>query len=251
MKKTLKNKLLIFIPGYNVENTVKDAINSVLDLNIGQILYVDNNSTDSSLNIVNSIKNKLQKDNLDIIKNSKNLGYGGSQKIAFEYAYKNNYKYLIEFASDLQYPYENITELYKKISTDKYCIVFGSRVTKKSHLQQMPFWKSFGNRLFNILNNWAFHFNVSEIHTGFRAYNLNLIKGFNINKCHDDYRWTLDSVLEIQKINSNFSEIPVKALYHNDSKSPRFKELYTVMSYMFVKVIKQILKKTNKLNTIS
>ena len=174
---------------------------------------------------------------LTVIRNTRNFGYGGSQKIAFRYAISNGYRYMIEYDSDLQYPYDKIPHLYGNISEGKCCIVFGSRITKRENYSQMPPWKLFGNKLFSRINEWAFGFHVSEIHTGLRAYNLELMKSFRIDSCHDDYRWTIDSVIEIRKINSSFAEVPVRAIYHKNAKSPGVVSLFKTMSYMLYRAI--------------
>ena len=226
------DKILIFIPGYNVEPTIGVVLKKLKQVNLKfDILYIDNNSSDKSLNIVK--KNKLK--NLKYIRNKKNIGYGGSHKKAFEYAFKNKYEYLIEYAGDYQYPHNKILELYKKAKESDYAIVFGSRITDKKHYKEMPKWKVFGNKIFNIINNWTCNFNVSEIHTGFRIYNLNLIKDFNYENCHNDYKWTMDSVIEVMKVHPKFGEISIKAFYHKDAQAPNFKQLFKVMSYMLLR----------------
>ena len=237
----MKHKILVFMPGYNVSRTIKKAITNLVELRkklAFDILFVDNHSTDNTTKIVQNIINKKKIKYITIIKNITNLGYGGSQKVAFNYAILNNYDYLIEYDSDLQYPYHEILNLYKKIKSGKYCVVFGSRITKKNNLKQMPKWKAFGNKITNKINNWAFDFKVSEIHTGFRIYDINKIKKINLDKCHNDYRWTLDSVIEIMKINNNFGEIPVKALYHEHAQSPSILRLAQVMGYMMYRAVK-------------
>lgn len=236
-----KAKLLIFVPGYNVENTIGKVLSNLQHLQkklFFDVLYIDNNSSDQSVKIARTFVAKKRDITFAVVQNKKNLGYGGSQKKAFHYAFKNKYDYLIEYAADAQYPHKKINSLYKKSLSGKYAIVFGSRVTHPHDIIEMPKWKAIGNKFFNRLNNWAFKFQVSEIHTGFRVYNLNFIKGFAIEKCHDDYRWTMDSVIEIRKVNSSFGEIAVKALYHKDAKSPNLIQLYQVMSYMFFRALK-------------
>ncbi|PIN78979.1 hypothetical protein COY26_02230 [Candidatus Woesearchaeota archaeon CG_4_10_14_0_2_um_filter_33_10] len=240
MRRNKSDNILVFVPGYNVENTIEKVFFGLMktkkELNF-DILFIDNRSKDNTFEKLKElVENKKQK-GIKLVRNSKNLGYGGSQKVAFGYAFRKKYDYLIEYDGDMQYPVANILDLYAKIKKTKLGIVFGSRVTTKENISQMPFWKAFGNKFFNMLNKWALGIKVSEIHTGFRIYNLKNIKGFNFNRCHNDYRWTIDSVVEILKINKNLSEIPTKALYTKYSSAPSFKQLFKTMVYMFFRAL--------------
>jgi len=238
----MTDKILIFTPGHNVSKTIEKVFDNLREIKKLEFdtIYVDNCSSDNSIEIVK--KSKLRR--LKIIKNKINIGYGGSQKVAFDYAFRNKYDILIEYDGDLQYPHKAIYKLYDKLTKSNSSITFGSRVTSKKNIKQMPLWKQLGNKLLNNINNWGFNFKVSEIHTGFRAYNLNLIKGVNLKECHNDYRWTLDSVLEIMKINKNFSEISIDCYYHQNASAPSFKELWRVTSYMVLRAFKyRILKR--------
>jgi glycosyltransferase involved in cell wall biosynthesis len=237
----MPDKILIFVPGHNIAKTIKSALLNLADLSqqlAFDVLYVDNDSSDGTPKIVEDFIQEHKIPFITIIKNSNNLGYGGSQKTAFNYAFSNKYDYLVEYDGDLQYPYQEINNLYNKIKSGDYSVVFGSRITKAQDLEQMPKWKVFGNKITSRLNSWAFDLKVSEIHTGFRIYDLNKIKKVNFAKCHNDYRWTLDGVVEILKVNANFTEIPVKALYHRDASSPSHIELFRAVSYMCYSALK-------------
>jgi len=236
-----KDKILVFVPGYNVENTIERVFFGLIKIRSKlnfDILFVDNRSKDNTFEKLKELVENRKQKGVKLIRNPKNLGYGGSQKVAFRHAFRKRYDYLIEYDGDMQYPFLEVLSLYEKIKETGSSIVFGSRVTTKENISQMPFWKAFGNKFFNMVNKWALNIKVSEIHTGFRIYNLKNIKGFHLENCHNDYRWTMDSVIEIIKINNHLSEIPVKALYHKDSSSPSFKQLFKTMSYMFFRALK-------------
>lgn len=226
-------KILIFVPGYNVEKTLPTVFNKLIQLRKKlsfDILYVDNKSSDESASIAEQLAQEYPY--FSVIINQENKGYGGSQKVGFDYAFQNGYTHLIEYDGDYQYPAEALLKLIEKHRETNASITFGSRVNSTENLKQMPKWKQFGNKLLNTINNWAFNFGVSEIHTGFRIYNLRKLNGFNYQAAHNDYRWTMDSVIEAMKVNPTFSEISIECFYHEDASAPNFKELWKVTSYM-------------------
>ena len=244
--KKMQDRILIFVPGYNVSKTIKKAISDLAKLRgqlLFDVLYVDNDSKDDSPGIVEKLVQESKSKFITIIRNKQNLGYGGSQKVAFKHGFLNGYDYLIEYDGDLQYPCQEIPNLYSKIKSGDHSIVFGSRITRPKNLEQMPKWKIFGNKLTSAINRWAFRFKVSEIHTGFRIYDLKKIRSASIDDCHNDYRWTIDSVVEILKVSGNFGEIPVKALYHKDASSPSHIQLFKVISYMLYRALRYKLNK--------
>ena len=233
-------QLLIFVPGYNVSKTIWNVMDNLVKIRSGlcfDILYVDNASTDDSVAIVKEFIQKRKINYIAVIKNPYNLGYGGSQKVAFRYAFKNNYHYLLEYDGDMQYPAEAIPALYKKIVDSGSSIVFGSRVSAYTNMKQMPLIKQIGNLILNYINNWGFGFGVSEIHTGLRIYDLKKLRNINLGACHNDYRWTLDSVVEAMKICHKFSEISVKGLYHRYISSPSVMDIIKIGTYMVYRAI--------------
>jgi len=233
---------LVFVPGYNVSKTIGSVIKQLIKLRSVvnfDILYIDNNSEDNSVKIVSSMKRKF----IEIKVNKKNIGYGGSQKEAFKFGFMKKYDFLVEFDGDMQYSAGKIPHLIDEIIKG-YCVVFGVRTKSSKNYSQMPFWKYLGNKISSKIINWSLDIDLHEIHTGFRAYDLKRLKKVKFSKCHNDYRWTIDSVIEIVKINKNFSEIGVKGKYGKYSKSPRFIEIIKTLTYMIFRSVKyKLIKK--------
>jgi glycosyltransferase involved in cell wall biosynthesis len=87
----------IIVPCYNSEKTIKQCLKSIVNLNQRErteIIVCDNNSTDSSLKIINDFQVKL-------IKNEKINNAGSTRNLGAEHA-KNNY--LIFIDSDVCVP---------------------------------------------------------------------------------------------------------------------------------------------------
>ena len=90
---SINKKILIFIPAYNVEKELFSVIRRIpkkifKNKNI-KILIINDNSSDNTNKETIKIKRKFK---LPIIvhTSNKNLGYGGVQKFAFNYAIKKN-----------------------------------------------------------------------------------------------------------------------------------------------------------------
>ena len=82
----MKN-IAIFIPTRNVGNALAmtlDRISDKIKSQVGEIFVIDNDSNDNTYQIGIGYKEKNQMQNLNIQKNEKNLGIGGSEKKAFD-----------------------------------------------------------------------------------------------------------------------------------------------------------------------
>ena len=74
-----KIKYSIVIPCYNECNSLKQLFNNLKKINSFnniEVIIVDNGSTDNSSELLASLKNKIYINNLRIITNEKNVGYG-------------------------------------------------------------------------------------------------------------------------------------------------------------------------------
>ena len=96
----IKEKILIFIPAYNVEKKITKVLNKIPKIVFNKynikIIVIEDNSNDKTLSVIKKvIKNKGDKIKIYLIVNKKNKGYGGVQKIAFNYAIKKNLNMLL------------------------------------------------------------------------------------------------------------------------------------------------------------
>ena len=116
-------------------------------------------------------KNKNIK--IKILKNPKNLGYGGNQKVGFNYAIKNNFSNLVLLHGDGQYAPEIVIDLVEHHIKNLNKLTLGSRMIKKTNALKgrMPIYKFIGNIILTFLQNIILSSNLSEFHTGYRVYN--------------------------------------------------------------------------------
>ena len=115
-----KKKILIFIPAYNVEKRILHVLKRIPENLFNEhfisILIIEDFSKDKTKYIIEEYIKKNSKNNsIHLIKNEKNHGYGGVQKIAYKYALKNNFDYAIMLHGDGQYAPEKIPEFISNL----------------------------------------------------------------------------------------------------------------------------------------
>ena len=90
----MNSKILVFTATYNEAKNIDDFIKNFYELGINaDLLIIDDNSPDSTANIIN--KYLREKQNLKLIVRSGKLGLDSAHKDAFNYAKQNKYNILI------------------------------------------------------------------------------------------------------------------------------------------------------------
>ena len=219
-----KSKVLIFIVSYNHES----FINSVLDRiqnNVWQndrfeteILIIDDQSTDNTFYIANEYAKHNNHLNITVLYNPKNLGYGGNQKIGYQYAINKGFDVVVLLHGDGQYPPENLEHMILPILDDESDVVLGSRmVNKKSALRGgMPYYKWFGNVVLTFLQNKILGVELAEFHTGYKSYSVAALKSIPFEYNSDYFDFDTDVLIQLIDTGHRVKEIPIPTFYGDE-----------------------------------
>lgn len=211
-----KNKILILIVAYNAKLTIRpllDRIPKQTLKEVDEILVADDCSQDNTAEIALEYKKKYNIKKIKVIRHSKNKGYGGNQKWGYNYAIKNNFDIVVMVHGDAQYPPEQILELIEPIKQKKAAFVFGSRIAGNPIKGGMPIYKFIGNKFLTSLENIILRTNLSEFHSGFRAYSVHALKEIPFNKDSDDYHFDSEIITQLVITKKKISEIIIPTFY--------------------------------------
>lgn len=161
----MKNKNIIFIPVFNNEKQIVDVLKDLKILeqnNFDTILFIDNNSSDRTFEIIKkeSVNYNFK---THVIKNKKNIGLGGSFKVAINYAINENFDFMFHYHGNNM---NSIKDLIKILSESKFVdfdFYFGSRFEKDSKVINYSILKKFGNFFFNLLYSFFLKKRVSDL----------------------------------------------------------------------------------------
>lgn len=172
-------RILVFIPGYNCEKQIirvlKQFDKKILK-HINEIIFVNNRSTDNTEKAVIEYKKEHKELPIKVLRNDENYNLGGSHKIAFNYAIKNNYDYIIVLHGDDQGDIHDILPYIENGEYKNFDCLLGSRFLKESKLKGYSKFRIFGNRIFNIIYSICIGKNIKDLGSGLNMYNTKIFE---------------------------------------------------------------------------
>ncbi|SRX73367.1 glycosyltransferase family 2 protein [Aequorivita antarctica] len=220
MVKELSEETLVVVPAYNAQNTILKVINEIIESGFKNILISDDFSNTSIQPIVGKLDDKII-----FIEQKENLGYGGNQKFLYNYALRNNFKYVVMIHGDLQYTPTLIPPLVTMLKFAKYDFVFGSRILGGNATKNgMPIIKFIANRSLTLFQNMMTGYKLSEYHSGLRAYNSEILKSINFNEFSNKFLFDNQMLLALIKKKYKIGEVSCITKYDTNSSSISYKE---------------------------
>jgi glycosyltransferase involved in cell wall biosynthesis len=192
----MKEKIAIIIPCYNVEKTIERVIFEIRPDLIKQISYIvciDNNSSDNTRTILESIheSNHMVSNKLVLLFNNENYGYGGSIKKSFDYCINNDIDFFIILHSDGQSDAYGIVNNFLNIHRQNSgCdIVLASRFCKQSNLQGYRKLRIAGNYIFNAITYIISGLRMSDAGTAIIFCKTQVVKNIPYHSFTDGYQF--------------------------------------------------------------
>jgi glycosyltransferase involved in cell wall biosynthesis len=209
-----KKKVIIILPAYNAEMTLKQTLDDIQKGIADEIILVDDKSKDKTV--------ELSKQ-LDLITfyHPANQGYGGNQKTCYLEALKRNAEIVVMLHPDYQYDPKMINKLIQPLIDDEADAVFGSRMMQGGGALDggMPWWKHISNILLTMFENSILGMKLTEYHSGFRAYSGKLLRKIKFIENSDDFVFDTEIIVQIVCHKYNIAEIPIQTKYFDEASS--------------------------------
>lgn len=210
-------KSLIFIVAYNAEAHLESVFRRIpyerLPENC-EIIVSDDASPDSTFEVGRKAALTCPIP-VRILKNPKNLGYGGNQKIGYQIAIDEGFHAVVMLHGDGQYAPELLPEILAPINEENADVVLGSRMLRKKDALAggMPLYKWIGNQVLTKLENRIVGADLSEFHTGYRAYRVSVLSRIPFHHNTNDFHFDTDILIQMLRVGAVFREIPIPTHY--------------------------------------
>ena len=209
-----KSKVIVILPALNAAKTLEKTVAEIPREIVSEIILVDDGSTDETVALA-------QKLALTVHCHEKNKGYGANQKTCYRLALEKGADVVVMLHPDYQYDPKVIKYLVASIEEGYFDVMLGSRIRsrKEALAGGMPAYKYFANRFLTFSENILSGQNLSEWHTGMRAYRREVLEKIDFYKNSDDFVFDTQMLFEIIEKGYRIGEIPVPVRYLPESSS--------------------------------
>jgi glycosyltransferase involved in cell wall biosynthesis len=215
-------KVVVVLPAYNAAKTLEKTYNEIpFDL-VDEVILCDDNSRDNTAILGKQIGIR------HIIVHEKNKGYGGNQKSLYNKALEIGGDIVIMLHPDYQYTPKLIPSMVNIIGEELYPVVLGSRILGKGALKGgMPMYKYVFNRCLTLSQNLLINYKLSEYHTGYRAFNREVLQSINYNGNSDDFVFDNEMLSQIVYAGFDIAEVTCPTKYFEEASSINFQRSAT------------------------
>jgi glycosyltransferase involved in cell wall biosynthesis len=230
--------VVVIMPAYNAAQTLETTYASIPMEVVDKVILTDDVSQDETVEIARKL-------GLKTLIHIQNRGYGGNQKTSYLEALKDGAQIVVMLHPDNQYDATRIPALIEPIQKGEYDMMIGSRLLGKDTLEGgMPFYKYIGNRFLTWLENLVLGQNLSEYHSGFRAYHRKVLTTIPFVLNSDDFVFDSEVLAQVTAFNFKIGEIAVPTRYFPEASSVNFKRsvvyglatVWTMWKYLLYKI---------------
>lgn len=214
-------KLLVFIPTYEASRHIEWVLGRIPDLSerfATHVLVIDDASRDGTAAVAARALERRGAEHFswEVLANPRNLGYGGNQKLGYRYAVERGFDVVVMVHGDGQYPPEQIEPLAMAALSSG--AAFGSRMATPDQALAggMPRYKYVGNRILTTFQNRFLETELTEFHSGFRAYAVDTLERIPYELNSSDFHFDTEIFIQCVRAGVEISEIDIPTHYGDE-----------------------------------
>jgi glycosyltransferase involved in cell wall biosynthesis len=211
----------ILVVAYNAASTlarVLDRIPREFVPRICEVLVCDDNSQDATYLVGLGYQQQSRELPLNVIRHERNLGYGGNQKAGYRWAMEHGWDIAVMLHGDGQYAPEVLPQLVEPLELDKCDAVFGSRMMEPGAARRggMPLYKYVGNKILTRIENAAVGTDLSEWHSGYRAYSVPALESIAFDENSNGFDFDTQIIIQLHETGKQILETPIPTYYGDE-----------------------------------
>lgn len=208
-------KISVIIPVFNEGKIIREVIKKVQGVDIEkEIIIVDDGSTDTTREILHSIK----EDNIKIIFHAKNLGKGEALKTGFSYAKGD---IIIPQDADLELNPKEYNSLIEPILEGYADVVYGSRFAGGRPRSVYMLLNKLGNSFLTLLTNIIYNTSLTDMETCYKVFKKEILKDIKIKS--RDFTIEPEITAKIFKKRYRVCEVPISYYRRDYSEGKKIK----------------------------
>jgi glycosyltransferase involved in cell wall biosynthesis len=212
-------RVAVFVVAYNAEAHIRATLERIpedLRPHLAAIYVIDDSSKDATTATARSVAPSLP--GLEVFRTPYNQGYGGNQKLGYEYASRRGFDVVVLLHGDGQYAPEALPRMLAPFADPTTMAVFGSRMMDRGSALRggMPLYKYVGNRILTAIENRLLGTNLSEFHSGYRAYRVSALDRIPYRYNTNDFHFDTEIIVQLLARGMRIVEVPIPTYYGDE-----------------------------------
>jgi len=210
----------VLVVAYNAASTLTQTLKRLPEdfaSTVDHVLVCDDASSDETYEVGLAFQKESPLP-VTVVRHERNLGYGGNQKAGYAWAIAHGLDIVVLLHGDGQYAPECINSLVEPLADGAADAVFGSRmITPGGALRGgMPLYKFVGNKILTTMQNKLADLDLTEWHSGYRAYRVDAIADLDIESYSNDFNFDTEIILGLHALEKRIVEVPIPTYYGDE-----------------------------------
>jgi len=205
------------MPALNAATTIVSTIAAIPPDWVDEVIVVDDGSTDATAAVARDL-------GVRVVWHPHNAGYGANQKTCYLDVLQRDAEVVVMLHPDGQYEPELIPDLIRPILSGDADLVLGSRmaIPGAARANGMPRYKIAANRFLTKIENKVMRTELTDLHTGYRAYSRRLLLGISFLRNASDFSFDSEMLMQASAMGYRLAEVPASSRYFADASSIGF-----------------------------
>jgi len=219
LKVAREQRVAIFVVAYNAESHIRDTLLRIPDelrQHLTSIFVIDDSSSDETIPLARALRDEIPI--LEVFRTPYNQGYGGNQKLGYQYASRCGFDVVVLLHGDGQYAPEFLPRILAPFDDRETAAVFGSRMMVPGAARRggMPLYKFVGNKILTFAENRLLDASLSEFHSGYRAYRVSALEQVPFEYNTDDFHFDTEIIIQLLGRGLKIVEVPIPTYYGDE-----------------------------------
>jgi glycosyltransferase involved in cell wall biosynthesis len=223
-------KIVVIIPAYNEEKSIKSIVNSCQLLGFNDIIVADDGSTDATGRVAREA-------GATVVSHIINRGVGAATQTGLQAARLHDADVAVTIDADNQHKPQDIKRLIDALMTRESDIVIGSRFL--NHGNSVPAMRRVFNRIANIITFFLAGIMLTDSQSGLKAFSRKALE--TIKMSANGFEFSSEIIREAHYYQLSITEVPVSVVYTPYSLS-KGQNLSTGLTTVFRLIIRTLMR---------
>jgi 2-polyprenyl-3-methyl-5-hydroxy-6-metoxy-1,4-benzoquinol methylase/glycosyltransferase involved in cell wall biosynthesis len=212
-------RVAVFVVAYDAEAHIEDTLRRIpqkLVRQLASIYVIDDSSRDDTTRVATDLEGEMPR--LEVFRTPFNQGYGGNQKLGYQHAIRQGFDIVVLLHGDGQYAPEFLPRMLAPFEAPDTAAVFGSRMMVPGAARRggMPMYKNIGNRVLTAIENRLLGTDLSEFHSGYRAYRVSALAQIPFQYNTNDFHFDTEIIIQLLARGLRIVEVPIPTYYGDE-----------------------------------